>query len=97
MVGGAIFAYFRIERIEFYYPFAGVKVNKVVHNLAKVGIKRIHKELKAVADSKAEYGESPAIDIFIPKFTTESHFTLSPILKNVSFFFVVFIHNTEGQ
>lgn len=70
-------------KILFLNSLAGVKLNKVVSNLSKVGIKKIFEELKAIADENVAYGDEPEVEVFIPKFTTESHFTLSPILKNV--------------
>ena len=49
-----------------------------------MGLRKIQQELQAKANLYAEYDEDQRVDVFIPKFTTESHFTLSPILKNVS-------------
>lgn len=62
----------------------GVKLNKVVNNLATVGVKKIQQELKAVAEYYDDDDDKPEVEVFMPKFTTESHFTLSPILRNVS-------------
>ncbi|XP_037823486.1 serine protease inhibitor 77Ba-like [Lucilia sericata] len=64
-------------------PKRGVKLNKIVNNLANVGVKEIHRQLNVAAQYYDNDDDKPEVEVFIPKFTTESHFTLSPILRNM--------------
>ena len=49
-----------------------------------MGLRKVQQELQARAKLHEENYEDHSVAVVIPKFTTESHFTLRPVLKNVS-------------
>ncbi|KAL9905711.1 serine protease inhibitor 77Ba-like isoform X1 [Glossina fuscipes] len=60
-------------------PKKGVTVNKVANNLRDVGLVGIFRQLL----SAAEDFEGESVEVFLPKFTTQSHFSLRTILTNM--------------
>lgn len=64
-------------------PKRDVKLNKVVNSLRTVGTRSIFKQLEETARHYEQDEDKPEVEVFLPKFTTESHFTLGPILRNL--------------
>lgn len=65
-------------------PFPGTKLNTVMNNLRNVGISAILQQLEEEERAAADDGVPNEVEVFLPRFTTQSHFSLRYILENVS-------------
>ncbi|XP_075151149.1 serine protease inhibitor 77Ba-like [Haematobia irritans] len=64
-------------------PRRSVSLNKVVANLATVGVIPIIQELKKIEESNEEEDIQDQVEVFLPRFSTTSHFSLRPILTKM--------------
>ncbi|XP_061394227.1 serine protease inhibitor 77Ba-like [Musca vetustissima] len=65
------------------FPRKGTKVNFVMNNLRNVGISAILQQLEEEERALEEEGIPNEVEVYLPRFTTESHFSLRYILENM--------------
>ncbi|XP_013116765.1 serine protease inhibitor 77Ba [Stomoxys calcitrans] len=64
-------------------PRKSVSLNKVVGNLRTVGVKPLIQELEKMAAINENDDIQDQVEVFLPRFSTTSHFTLRPILTKM--------------
>ncbi|XP_005175873.1 serine protease inhibitor 77Ba [Musca domestica] len=64
-------------------PRKGTKLNTVMNNLRNVGISAILQQLAEEERAAADDGVPNEVEVFLPRFTTQSHFSLRYILENM--------------
>ncbi|XP_075159655.1 serine protease inhibitor 77Ba-like [Haematobia irritans] len=64
-------------------PRKGTKLNDVVHSLCNTGISSILERLQEEERSAAQDGFPSDVEVYLPKFTTQSHFSVKYILENM--------------